>query len=169
LNLPWICKSKCAKNILRYLALFLSYGIGDPEHVNYSYSLPTWGQTGVAASYTTGTVNVIGNSATFTGTTTNVPQFGVTGSTTHSGTRTTFTRRASLRAYDLKEYRLNDKESIIWDTRIVSTGSSGDLRRVFPILIAAAADHIGTNTGRMVLIKLKEEDQRVKKIKGISK
>ena len=40
------------------IAVYLSYGIGDPESHTYSYSVPTWGQTGVSSSTTYGTVNV---------------------------------------------------------------------------------------------------------------
>ncbi len=150
------------------IAIFLSYGIGDPERVNYSYSLPTWGKTGVASSHTTGTVNVIGNTATYTGTTTNVPSFGITGYRTQNTSYDVYTRRAFLSAYDLKEYRATGKENMIWDTRIVSTGTSGDLRRVFPILIAAAKEYIGANTGRIVQVSLKEADKRVLEVKGLA-
>ncbi len=61
------------------VAVFLSYGIGDPETSEYSYSLPVWGQTGVASSHTSGSVNTYGNSATYSGTTTYTPSYGVTG------------------------------------------------------------------------------------------
>ncbi len=147
-------------------AVFLSYGIGDPEKNNYSYSLPVWGQTGVASSYTTGTVNTYSNTATFTGTTTYVPQYGITGSQSLEGSYTTYTRHIFLTAYDLVEYRQSEKELMIWDTRIVSTGSSGDLRRVFPVMIAAAINHLGTNTNRILNVTLKEEDDEVRFIKG---
>ena len=136
------------------LAVFLSYGIGDPEKSEYSYSLPVWGQTGVSSSYTSGSVNVYGNSGTYSGTTTYTPSYGVTGYQNIQGSNTTFTRHAFLTAYDLEEYRRTEKEKIIWDTRIASTGSSGDLRLVFPIMIAAAIDHIGTNTGKMIFVSL---------------
>lgn len=150
------------------IAVFLSYGIGDPERISHSYSLPLWGKTGVAYSYTSGSANVVGNSASFTSTTTNIPQYGVVGSTTHSKTRIEYTRRASLTAFDLREFRETEKEIMLWDTRITSTGSSGDLRRVFPIMIAAASTHIGTDTGKMVLVKLKEDDASLAAIKGPS-
>ena len=34
------------------VAIVLSYGIGDPQTHQYSYSLPTWGQTGVSSANT---------------------------------------------------------------------------------------------------------------------
>ncbi|HOG18467.1 MAG TPA: hypothetical protein PLB96_14090 [Syntrophales bacterium] len=44
------------------IAVFLSYGIGDPKDHQYSYSLPVWGQTGVASSTTYGTISSYGSS-----------------------------------------------------------------------------------------------------------
>ena len=52
------------------IAIFLGYGIGDPETHQFTYSLPTYGQTGVLSSNTYGTVNTYGNTATYSGTTT---------------------------------------------------------------------------------------------------
>lgn len=148
------------------VAIFLGYGIGDPETHQYTYSLPTWGQTGVATSSTYGTVNTYGNTATYSATTTNTPSYGVTGSTTHSGAYTTFMRYMYLDAVDLEEYRNTKKEQQIWKTTVTSSGSSGDLRRVFPILVAALKPHIGKNTGKKVKVIIKEADKRVTEVKG---
>ncbi|MCG9712099.1 hypothetical protein L1D29_04620 [Shewanella insulae] len=148
------------------IAIFLAYGIGEPENHQYTYSLPTWGQTGVASSNTYGTVNTYGNTATYSGTTFYTPTYGVTGSTTHTGSYTTFFRYMFLDAVDLDEYRKTKKEKQIWKTTVTSTGTSGDLRQVFPILVAASKPHIGTNTGKKVNVILKEADQRVMEIKG---
>ena len=148
------------------IAIFLAYGIGDPETHQYTYSLPTYGQTGVASSNTYGTVNSYGNTATYSGTTTYTPTYGVTGSTTHSGAYTTYFRYMFLDAVDLDEYRKTKKEKQIWKTTVTSSGSSGDLRRVFPILVAASKPHIGSNTGKKVSVILKEADKRVAEVIG---
>ncbi|MCK6439668.1 MAG: hypothetical protein L6Q71_05640, partial [Planctomycetes bacterium] len=127
------------------IAIFLSYGIGDAQTHNYTYSLPTWGQTGVSASNTTGTVNVYRNSASYQSQTTYTPTYGVTGHSQHSGSYTTYTRYATLDAWDLKKFRDTKDEQQLWVTAMVSTGRSNDLRRVFPVMIAAAAPHLGVN------------------------
>ncbi len=149
------------------VAIFLGYGIGDPQEHQYTYSLPTWGQTGVLSSYTTGTVSSYGGYGMYSGTTTYTPTYGVTGSTTHSGSYVTYFRFMLLDAVDLDEYRKSQKEVQLWKTIVTSTGTSGDLRRVFPILVAASKNYIGTNTGKKVKVKLLEEDAQVKAIKGI--
>lgn len=148
------------------IAIFLAYGIGDPETHQYTYSLPTYGQTGVASSNTYGTVNSYGNTATYSGTTTYTPTYGVTGSTTQTGAYTTYFRYMFLDAVDLDEYRKTKKEKQVWKTTVTSTGSSGDLRRVFPILVAASKPHIGSNTGKKVSVILKEADKRVAEVIG---
>ncbi len=149
------------------IAILLRYGIGDPKTEHYTYSLPTWGQTGVSSSSTYGTVTTYGNNANYSGTTTYTPTYGITGSTTHSGTRTSFFRFMQLAAVDLHEYKKTDKIIPIWITTVTSSGSSGDLRQVFPVLVAASMPYIGNNTGKKVRVNILESDKQVNKIKGI--
>lgn len=149
------------------VAIFLGYGIGNPKERQYTYSLPIWGQTGVSSSYTTGTVSSYGGYGSYSGTTTYTPTYGVTGSTTHLGSYTTYFRFMLLYAVDLDEYKNSKKEVQLWKTTVTSSGSSGDLRRVFPILVAASKDYIATNTGKKVKVNLLEEDAQIMAIKGI--
>jgi hypothetical protein len=151
------------------VAIFLVYGIGDPQEHQYSYSIPTWGQTGVSSSSTTGTVRSYGGYGSYSGTTTYTPTYGVTGSTTHTDSYTTYFRFMVLDAVDLDEYKKSKKEVQLWKTTVTSSGSSGDLRRIFPILVAASQQYVGKNTGQKVEVNLHEEDQRVIDIKGIAK
>lgn len=148
------------------IAIFLSYGIGDPETNHYTYSLPMYGQTGVASSHTYGTINTNRNTATYSGTTTYTPSYGITGYSTHTGSVTTYFRYMLLDAIDLEEYRRTEKEKQLWKTTVTSVGVSGDLRQVFPILVAASKDYIGTNTGKQIDIQIQESDKRVVDIKG---
>ena len=150
------------------VAIFLVYGIGDPQEHQYTYSLPTWGQTGVSSSHTTGTLNTYGGYGSYSGTTTYKPKYGIT-SRTYSGTYTTYFRFLVLDAVDLDEYRKSEKEVQLWKTTVTSSGRSGDLRLVFPILVAASQEYIGKNTGQKVEINLYETDERVVEIKDITK
>jgi len=148
------------------IAIFVVYGIGNPQEHQYSYSVPTWGQTGVSSSATHGIINTYGGIGTYSGTTTYTPTYGITGSTTDSGTYTTYQRFLVLDALDLPEYRQTKKEVELWKTTITSTGSSGDLRRVFPYMVTASMPHIGTNTGQQVKVILMENDPAVMNLKG---
>ena len=149
------------------IVIFLVYGIGNPQEHLYSYSLPMWGQTGVSSSPTSGTINMYGNFGSYSGTTTYTPQYGITGDASDVDPYTTYFRYILLDAYDLDTYRREKKLRQIWRTTITSTGSSGDLRRVFPVLVAGSQVYLGANTGQSVSVILHEEDPEVLKIKGV--
>ncbi len=112
------------------VAIVLSYGIGDPQTHQYSYSLPVWGQTGIASSNTYGAATAYGNTASYSGTTTYTPSYGITGYTTQTGSYTTYFRYVLIDAYDFSVFRKSKEQIEIWKTTITSMGSSGDLRRV---------------------------------------
>ena len=80
----------------------------------------------------------------------------------------TYFRYILLTAYDLQELINTKKEVQLWQTTITSTGSSGDLRRVFPVLVAAAKPYIGTNTGKKVKVVISEDNKTVLEIKNSS-
>lgn len=148
------------------VAIVLSYGIGDPQTYQYSYALPVWGKTGVSSAQTYGTATAYGNSATYSETTTYTPTYGVTGYSTQLSSVTTYFRYALVTAYDFKAFKESNKQVQLWRTTITSTGSSGDLRRVFPILISAAVPYLATNTGKQVPVRLYESDEIVRAVKG---
>lgn len=151
------------------VAIFLVYGIGDPQEHQYSYSIPTWGKTGVSSSQTTGTISSYGGYGSYSGTTTYTPTYGVTGGTSHIGSYTTYFRFMILDAVDLDEYKKSKKQVQMWKTTVTSVGSSGDLRRIFPILVAASKQYIAKNTGQKIEVNLDEEDEQVSEIKGTTK
>ncbi|MCA1958793.1 MAG: hypothetical protein LDL14_09750, partial [Nitrospira sp.] len=147
------------------LVVFLAYGIGDPkEHLDFA---PGVGQTGVSSSTTFGTLSTYGGYGTYSGTTTYTPTYGVTRCTTHVGSYTIYFRFMLLDAYDLETYRKEKKFSQLWRATVTSTGSSDDLRRVFPILVTASKTHLGSNTGQKVRVVIHEEDAAVLEIKGV--
>lgn len=148
------------------VAIFLSYAIGDPQTYQYTYSVPTWGQTGVSSSTTYGTVSSFGSMATYSGTTTYTPTYGITGSTTHVGTDTVFTRFLFLDAYDVQTYMKEQKMAQVWKTNVISTGSSGDLRLVIPYMVAAMKPYVGTNTGRKIEVAVPANDPTVRTLRG---
>lgn len=102
-----------------------------------------------------------------TGTITQPSKREVVGTKTVSGARTSYFRFLVLDAVDLKEFRATAEVTPVWRTTVTSSGSSGDLRRVFPVLAAAASDHVGTNTGQAIRVDIYETDRRVKIVKGL--
>ena len=150
------------------ILIFVTYAIGDPKTHQYTYSVPTYGQTGIASTQTSGTVNAYGNTATYSGTTTYTPTFGITGQSTRSADVTTYTRFLVLDAYDVESYIRDQKMNQVWKTSVTSTGSSGDLRLVMPYMVAALQPYVGTNTGRKVDVTVRASDPIVSKMRGAS-
>lgn len=146
------------------MAVFLSYGIGNPQTVSHDCLIPVWGD--VIRSYSTPSLDNRYDTVAFSGSTSNVYESRIVGYRKGTKNQVEYSRRVSLTAFDLKEFRNSKKEILLWDTTITSAGSSGDLRRVFPAMIAAAVQHIGTDTGESVKVILKEDDQRIAAIKG---
>lgn len=146
--------------------IFLNYGIGEPEELHFTYSRPIYGQTGVASSNTFANISTFGNMATGSATTTYTPSYGVVGSSLHSGTIISYTRFFALKAVDAKQVINNEELSELWATKVISTGSSDDLRRVFPVMVAAAKPYFAKNTGRKIEVHINEGDDGVREIKG---
>lgn len=147
------------------IVVFLSYGIGDPQTHQYSYSMPVWGQTGVSSSTTRGTASTLGNMATYSATTTYSPTYGVTGYTNHDASETTYTRFLLMDAYDVGAYKRGGKMSQVWKTNALSSGAFNDLRRVLPYMAVAMAPFIATNTGRKVEVDVLEGDYRASQLR----
>ncbi|SFN74354.1 hypothetical protein SAMN05216386_1682 [Nitrosospira briensis] len=104
------------------IAIVVSYGIGDPRTEQHSYALPVWGQTGVSSANTYGTAMTFGNMASYSGTTTYTPTYGVTGYTTQIESATTYSRHILVAAYDAKAFKNSNKEIQIWRTAMTSRG-----------------------------------------------
>jgi hypothetical protein len=134
------------------IVIFLDYGIGPPNKEVASYSLPTFGQTGVGSSSTFGRVSSTGS---VSATTTYTPRFGITGSSSHVYSYTTYDRWMRLSAYSLA----GNSERELWRTEVKSSGSTGDLRRIFPIMVYSSIKYVGTDTGRAVTVKVKEKNK----------
>jgi len=149
------------------IIVFLTYGIGDPREHQFTYSIPTWGQTGISSSSTSGTIHTSGNTATFSGSTSYTPTYGIVGSNTYSRTYTTYFRYLKIEAFDNRLFQETRKEVQLWSTIVTSTGSSGDLRRVMPYMLAAAEPYMLSNTGQVVRVIVYENDARANSIRGL--
>ena len=147
------------------VVIFLAYAIGDPQTYQYTYSLPTFGQTGISSANTYGTVSSYGNSATYSGTTTYTPTYGVTGYTTRIASDTAYTRFVSLDAYDIATYVRENKLNQVWKTSVVSTGASNDLRLVMPYMVAAMKPYFGLNIGQKIEVNILENEPIIQRLR----
>jgi hypothetical protein len=142
--------------------VFLDYGIGEPRKRVGTYSIPHWGQTGVQSSYTTGSVS---SSGYYSATTTYTPSYGITGYSTGVYEYSTYTRHIMLDAIFADG---TARATPAFRTSIVSEGTSGDLRAMFPILLLAARDYLAANTGSALTVEISVDDKRIAEITGVA-
>ena len=70
-------------------------------------------------------------------------------------------------AYDVASYKQDQKMNQVWKTNVISTGSSNDLRLVFPYMAIAMKPYIGSNTGRKIEAEILADDPQVIQLRGI--
>lgn len=110
-----------------HFAVYLSYGIDGGKSVLISY--PVYGQTGISSSYSTGTVNTVGNKKLFTGTTFNTPTYGIIGS--ESRREVLFTHFLNI---DIEEIGKTANKKV-YEGKAVSVGDEATLLPVMPAMI----------------------------------
>jgi hypothetical protein len=148
------------------IVIFLTYGISDPQSQTHSYSAPVWGQTGYSGATTTGSYTSYGSGyGSYSANTTLTPTYGVTGYTPQIETVTTFSRWLMLAGYDANSLVKDKKMEQVWKTSVVSTGSSGDLRRVMPVMVTTSWPYWGKNTGEAVSLSISEDDPSIQSLK----
>jgi hypothetical protein len=131
------------------VAVFLSYGVGNPRDFSYVYAFPAGKARGLRD-----------------GIKTEKPSHSVKGYETYSGRYNTHFRFVFLDAYDLRRSRQTGTAAELWETSITSAGSNNDMRFTFPILLAGAKGYVGVDTGSAIEIILDQEDARVRALKS---
>lgn len=107
--------------------ILLTYGIGDPISHTETRSVPVYGST------TSNVANAWGQNIG------SVQTWGHKGFRTNSEHITNYKRTAVLRAVSAKS------GDPLWETVITSSGTTGDLRRVFPYMLYGGIGHFGTS------------------------
>ena len=123
-------------------AIFISYGIDDGKQVVSSY--PIYGQTGTGNSYTTGRVTSYGSTASYSGTTTRSPTFGIVGSGTR--TDTVYARYLKISIVDTAKSG-NGKLNYVYEGTVISSGQTGQLAPVMPAMIRSVFEDFPGKSG----------------------
>lgn len=143
------------------IVVFLGYGISDPKHTRYSYTIPEYGKTsGGSSSFSSTTFGQGGMYNTF-GTINTQPEYGVTGYKQVSGVKTRFTGHILLDAYDLDTYKRTKELKPMWKIVVTSSGPKGDLRYIVPYMATSFDGFVGINSMGNVPVKVKTNDDRV--------
>jgi len=144
------------------IVVTLEYGISDPKEETINYSVPVYGQTGVAS----GTTNSSFYSNGYVATTTYAPSYGIVGVSNQQETYTYYSKFLRLEAYDLNAFRTTNKKVQVWKITVISAGSSGDLRKVFPVMVVASAPYFGKDTEHRISVYLSIDDPRIAEMKS---
>lgn len=139
------------------VTILLNYEVGEPYTYQYTYSVPVYGQTGVNACTTTN----YGCYSSYS-TTSYTPTYGIVGSETHVGTKIAYPHYFWLVGYDNTCSR-----GQLWETKARCASNSGDLRFMFPIMLAATQPYIAKNTCQRIKVDISEDDEKISTLKGI--
>ena len=141
------------------IIVFIGYGVGEPEESYYSYDVPIIG-TAPTGSYS---VSTIGSTTTVT----EHKALTVTGYSSHTRKKTSFTKHFEITAMSVAAYLENEEFQPIWETTVISRGREYDLRYVFPYLVAASKDYIGRDSGRIVSVQIRQDNLVKRYIEGL--
>ncbi len=141
------------------IVIVAAYGIGEPVKKEYTYQEPVYGITGVRSSFYSNTYTYQGITY-YSGVPVHEPQYGIVGATTRTKTYTIYYRHLILTAYDSP---INGNQ--LWKTEITSAGKTGNLDKVFPVLVAAAKPYLNQDSEGEIEIILRENDKEVVRIK----
>lgn len=150
------------------IVVLLSYGIGAPQTTAVTRSMPLLLPGGPSTSTFQATTLTPAAVARTIGTIQQPAQPRIAGTISRTDQYTTYLRHLVLNAYDAIEYRTTGQVVEMWRTVVTSRGSSGDLRRVLPVLVGAAERFIGKNTGGIVSLSIPEDDPRITRARGDS-
>lgn len=118
------------------LAVFFQYSISQGRQIAFSY--PIFGQVPTGTSTTTGTLSTFGNTSNIYATTTHQTTIGVVG--TGVGSRTEYDRALRVLMFSLPAYRAKQSMERVYEGEIRSSGSTGDLPTVMPVLVRGLFD-----------------------------
>lgn len=128
-------------------AVFFQYGIDNGTTVVSSN--PIYGQTGGGTTYTSGSLNSLDGSATYSGTSYTSPSFGVVGTST--STKTVYRRRFTLNITDIKQ-STQDNVVDVFQGKVTSDGSSNTFATVSDCLIDAMFKDFPGESGKTTTV-----------------
>lgn len=143
--------------------LMLSYGVGNKEVEVSTRSIPVYGGN----SFTSTVQNQYGQQLGTIRTEPSNP-FAPSGYNTVTDSEVTYQRTIKLVAVDSK-LALQKKHELkqVWDTLIVSRGSSDDLQKLFPVMLVAWHPYIGKNLMERKSLTIYESDRRIEYLNAV--
>ncbi|MHC4712574.1 MAG: hypothetical protein ACYTAN_04790 [Planctomycetota bacterium] len=82
----------------------------------------------------------------------------IVGSDVTTDERTTYYRFVEIESVDAGAYRASGEITPFWKTTAISEGASGDMREIFPYLVAASVDYFATDTRGQVTVEVTRDN-----------
>ena len=121
------------ENVSDYVAV-INYGIDDGTTTTQVGSVPLFGQTGGGYTTHSGSIYSGGGFGTYSGSSYSYPTFGVVGSSSYSYNVTTYKRVVTM---DIFKKNLENQIEKVYEAKVSSTGSCGQIGEVIDEIIAA--------------------------------
>jgi len=127
-------------------SVIFTYGIDNGRTEIESQSLPTYGVIagGTTTNYSGSIYNYsTGSISNYSGTSTSLPVYGKTGTTTQINSHRVYKRQLELNFADLSASKVKNSLVLNSTIKVLSEGSIGILREVMPLLLDSAVNSIG--------------------------
>ncbi|WP_138223146.1 hypothetical protein [Nibricoccus aquaticus] len=142
------------------LNITIAYGIGQPETRTVTFSTPVYAELGGGRVQTvTKTTDATGKTSTSTQTRIIPGRYERVGNDVTTSTYTLYPKHLALSAREANSLTASTPE--IWNVTAYYQSASPDLRGDLPILVTAIEPSIGENTGRVINVRIIEQEGRL--------
>lgn len=142
------------------LLITLAYGIGQPETRTVTHSTPVYAELGGGRVQTvTKTTDAAGKTSTTTQTRIVPGRYERVGNDVTTSTYTLYPKHLALSAREAGGLTANTPE--VWSATAYYQSASPDLRGDLTILMTALEPYLGENTGRVINVKIVEQEGRL--------
>jgi hypothetical protein len=139
------------------LQITLAYGIGQPETRTVTHSMPVYAELGGGRVQTvTKTTDSTGKTSTTTQTRIVPGRYERVGNDITTSTYTLYPKHLALSARETGGLSANTPE--VWSATAYYQSASPDVRGDLPILMMALEPYLGENTGRVIDVKIIEQE-----------
>jgi hypothetical protein len=132
------------------LVISVKFDVSDPVTRSVNVSMPQFGQTGISSSYTDGSLSPYGS---FSGYTTHLPSYGITGYSSSVVSKTRYTHSLELSAMKITDWNSPDRNhKEIWKTIVSNSSGGDDLRILMPYLVEESKKYFGKSSGKKISV-----------------
>lgn len=158
---------RVASRELADIEIFFRYNVSDGRSGIHTFAHPMYETLGGnTISYTETKTDAAGVTTSTRGTLHIPLHTQYIGTRVESHSYTLYTSSAALEAYTVSRPNSENTQPVaLWKTLMSSTSISNDLRSIIPVMAAAAAPYITSNSGSAKTVRLKPDDPQVMAIK----